>query len=692
LERDEKADKASSIFWTWKSRGLPEDFLMPTKPTYEELEQRIRELERLHSEHKQAETKLRLAQFSVDQSSEGILWISEDARIHYANKAACRHLGYSGDELTGMSVFDIDPDFTAEVWPGHWRKLKQKGRLLIESRHIRKSGEIVPVEISISFLEFEGEQYNFAFIRDITYRKQAEEALKESENKFKAAFEGSHDAITLTTREGRLLDCNRRALELFGLESKQDFKDRRPADFSPQVQPDGRGSYEASRELINKVLEYGGFVQFEWLHRRKTGETFPAEVLLTPIRIGDQEVLLASIRDISKRKRADEQMAHLQDQLRQAQKVEAIGQLAGGIAHDFNNALTVILGNAEMALRDLGKEHPLYGMIREIKKAGERASNLTRQLLAFSRRQILQPEVLDLNDVVLRMEKMLRRIIGENIGLETHLTPELGSVEADPGQVEQVIVNLAVNARDAMPEGGTLTIETKTVELDEDYARTRLGVRPGNYVMLSVGDTGIGMTKEIQARIFEPFFTTKGKELGTGLGLSTVYGIVKQSKGNIWAYSEPGMGTVFRIYLPLVEKAVSKHKDTSGEIQIPHGSETVLLVEDEEMVREIVLKFLKKYGYTVLSSADGREALKICREHKGRIHLLLTDVVMPGMSGKELARQAMELLPDLKVLFMSGYTDNAIDQQGVLEKGVAFIEKPFTHQGLAWKLRWVLEE
>lgn len=390
-------------------------------------------------------------------------------------------------------------------------------------------------------------------------------------------------------------------------------------------------------------------------------------------------------KEVTERKLAEEQ-------LRQAQKMEAVGKLAGGVAHDFNNLLTVINGQTELSLRRLNEDDPVYRKLEAIKDAGERAAALTHQLLAFSRKQILQPRVLDLNQVIFETNKMLKRLLGEDIDLLIGLTPDLGKVKADPNQIEQVLMNLSVNARDAMPLGGKITIETDNVYIDKEYASHHFSVRPGQYVVLAVSDTGCGMDTETQAHIFEPFFTTKEVGKGTGLGLATVYGIVKQSGGNVWVYSEVGRGTTFKVYLPCVESPVEESRAGVQDAKPPTGTETVLLVEDEENVRNMTKEILQESGYQVLEAKHGQEALLVAGQHLGPIHLMLSDVVMPQMSGRELAARLSPIRRDMRVLYMSGYTDDAIVHHGVLDEGMAFIEKPFTPNALAHKLRQVLSE
>jgi PAS domain S-box-containing protein len=487
--------------------------------------------------------------------------------------------------------------------------------------------------------------------------------------------------------EGRIIDVNRTELELLGYRLDEMIG-----------QPVWKFIVEgeaARQQILQKLTGTLPPAQgLERTYRRKDGTTFP--VLVGDRILQDSEGKIIGIRttiqDITGRKRAEEEMRGLEEQFRQSQKMEAVGRLGGGIAHDFNNLLTIIKGYSQLSLLDLKENDPLWGNIQEIQKATQRATDLTRQLLAFSRRQILDLKVLDLNTLLKDLDKMLRRIIGEDIELTTLLAENLGRVKIDPGQFEQMILNLAVNARDAIPSGGKLTIETANVVLDEEYARTHVSVTPGPYVRLSVSDTGVGIPLEVKEKVFEPFFTTKEKGKGTGLGLSTVYGIVKQSGGNIWVYSEPAYGTTFKIYLPRVEEDLDTLYGQDETDFLPRGSETVLLVEDEPSVRDLAHRLLSQQGYRVLEATDGKEALHVVQEHIGeKIHLLLTDVVMPQMGGKELADQLKLLRPDIKVLYTSGYTDDAIVHHGVLEPGTHFLQKPFSPKTLSHKMREVLD-
>ena len=526
-------------------------------------------------------------------------------------------------------------------------------------------------------------------IRDITERQRAEEALQERERFLTSIFASIQDGISVLDNEYNIVRVNpamerdyAQAMPLVGKKCYEAYHgSRESCDICPARTTLETGA--AAREMVIVKGAAGEMVRYVDLY------TFP----LMDMSSGQMQGVVEYVRDVTEQKQAEEALHRSEAQLSQAVKMEAVGRLAGGVAHDFNNILTAIIGYGELLLMNLDQQDPQRQDVQDILVAAERAATLTRQLLAFSRKQVLQPQRLALNRVVANMDKMLRRIIGEDIDLVTVLGPEPGTVTADPGQIEQVIMNLAVNARDAMPQGGKLTIETADADLDEAYAQNHLEAQPGPYVMLAVSDTGVGLDQEAQARIFEPFFTTKELGKGTGLGLSTVYGIVKQSGGLIWVYSEPGKGTTFKIYLPRLEAAGDL---AAGLSQVPGkcewGSETVLLVEDEDMVRHVARRILARHGYTVLEAASGDDALAISRENAGPIHLMLTDVVMPGMSGRETADNLKPQRPGMKVLFMSGHTENAIVHHGVLDPGTAFIQKPFKYNVLAQKIREVLDK
>ena len=509
-------------------------------------------------------------------------------------------------------------------------------------------------------------------------RRRAEEALRESEKRLQAILDNSPAIIFLKNTEGRYLYVNPQFARLTPLTREQILGKTDAEIFLPE-------QAAAFRANDLKVLQAGVALEFEEVADQQDGP-HTSIVSKFPLRNAEGKVyaICAIATDITERK-------SLEAQLRQSQKMEAIGQLAGGIAHDFNNLLTVINGYSELVLLSLPVEHPHCATFEQIRQAGEKASRLIRQLMAFSRQQVLQPKVLDLNAVVANIDTMLQRVIGEDIDLLTILSPGLASVKADPGQIEQVLMNLVLNARDAMPNGGRLTIETADVVLDTDYARTHVAVNPGRYVMLAVSDNGCGMDAETQARIFEPFFTTKDLGKGTGLGLSTVYGIVKQSGGNIGVYSEPGRGTTFRIYLPRIRKAPETVEPEEAREPLPRGSETILLVEDEAGVRTLAKTILQIQGYTVLDAAQGKDAFLLSGQHEGLIHLMVTDMVMPEMNGREVADRLKPLRPNMKVLFMSGFTDKALVHNGELDPGIAFLQKPFTPQTLARKVREVLD-
>ncbi len=507
--------------------------------------------------------------------------------------------------------------------------------------------------------------------------KRHEEALRQSEARYRSLVQSAVYGIYRSSVDGRFLDVNPALIHMLGYNS---------ADEILKLDPQREVFVEPAEHerLLEEFQRTGCLDSAEVRWKRKNGTVITVRLsgrAATELDEADQALEIIA-EDVTERRA-------LEDQFRQAQKMEAVGRLAGGVAHDFNNLLMVVSGYTEVLMEELDQHDPLLPKVQAIQQAADRATTLTRQLLAFSRKQLLELKVVDVNSIVADMERLLRPLIGENIDLTTRLTPNVGHTRADAGQLEQVIMNLVVNAKDAMPDGGRILIQTSEAELDTAPREHSL-IEPGSYILLSVSDTGAGMDKETQSRIFEPFFTTKEKGKGTGLGLSTVYGIVKQSGGYIFAQSEPGCGTNFRIYLPRVPDpaavpGVDKHSQGPA-----GGSETVLLVEDEESVRELVRETLKARGYTVIEASDGISGMRVAEGYPGKIEILITDVVMPGMSGRELAKRITAARPTIKVLYLSGYTEDAIIHEGALEPGTAFLQKPFTLQVLARKVREVL--
>jgi PAS domain S-box-containing protein len=616
----------------------------------------------------------------LDTISEGVLIAQIDTMaIRYANPAAGRMLGYSQAELARLTMADLH---TKEAWPviraqlGAAMEMAGRG-LPLSSADIpclRKDGVVIVASFTGTVLTMNGHPMVAGLFRDVTERNRAEaERLR-----LATAIEQADETVVITDAQGNITYVNPTFEAVTGY-SRAEVMGVNPRVLKSGVQNDD--FYRTLWATINGGKTWRGRL----VNRKKDGSIYTEDATISPVRAPSGEITsyVAVKRDISPTLALEAQLLH-------AQKMEAVGQLAGGVAHDFNNILSVILSYAEMMCDDLAPDGPLHGDAQEIKRAARRATDLTRQLLAFSRRQVLEAKVLNLNHVLSGMEKMLTRLLGADVALTILTAGYLWNVKVDPGQIEQILMNLAVNSRDAMPRGGRLTIETANVELDADYAEAHHGVEPGAYVEIAVSDTGTGMDPETKSRIFEPFFTTKERGKGTGLGLATVFGIVRQSKGHIWVYSEPGQGTTFKIYFPRFGGPVAT-LSTRPEPPSSRGNETVLLVEDDEQVRVLARNILRRNGYTVLEASNGGEALLICEQHTARIHLLLTDVVLPKMSGRQLAERLGPMLPHTKVLFMSGYTDDAVLLHGVLDSDVAFLQKPLTPASLARKVREVLD-
>lgn len=490
--------------------------------------------------------------------------------------------------------------------------------------------------------------------------------------------------IVMLDSKAQILMVNKAMMNLMGL-SQEELKDKNFFDHIINT------THDYSTEKLISTAEFSTKIQFEGSIRTASSSSIIVEWHFKSMNTGERILFIGAGIDITEKKTADIEKEKLQGQLHQAMKMEAVGRLAGGIAHDFNNLLTSITGNVEYALLDLSIEDPLTECLLEIKHSAESAADLTRQLLAFSRRQMIEPRVLDLNDLIFSLHRMLVRIIGEDVKLSTIQGENLDSVKIDPGQFEQILVNLAINARDAMPSGGNLIIETSNKYLDESYCAKHTGVTPGSYVMLAVSDTGSGISEEIKKHIFEPFFTTKPKGKGTGLGLATIYGIVSQSGGTIEVYSEIKKGTSFKIYFPAIMEKPEKIQRQGAIKALPGGKETILLVEDDKSVRDLAAKVIRKLGYHVLEACDGQNAFMVSQMYGGKIHLLFTDIIMPGMNGKQLGERMKKIIPDLKILYTSGYTENAIAHHGVIDQNINFLSKPYTPSSLAEKIRNTLD-
>lgn len=630
------------------------------------------------TERKQVEQSLRETQYSVDHASMPIFWALEGERFCYVNQA-CDYLGYSREELLEMSVYDIDPDFTFDEGVKMVQMISEKGSCTFERRHRTREGVLIPVEVTGHALQVSGKLFLVTYVRDISERKAAEAEVARSEQKFRAIFENARDAIFLIAGDSGYIDCNPAATEMFRC-AKEDLLTRNPQYFSPPVQPDGRDTEQKAEELITAALA-GNPQSFEWRHRRPDGSEFDAMAVLSRFEVDSAPMLLAIVRDISQRKSLENQLYH-------AQKMESIGTLAGGVAHDFNNLLTVITGYSFMIKTRLASDDPQMVMIDQILSSSDRAAQLTRGLLAFSRKQVIAPKPVELNDIVNRVEKLLRRLIGADVQFRTTLAEKPLRLLADESQLEQVLMNLATNARDAMPEGGSLIISTEE-KREEHYSFHGL-IKPGNYALIKVSDTGCGMDEQTRAKIFEPFFTTKELGQGTGLGLAIVYGIVKQHNGFINVYSEPGRGTTFKIHLPLISELIA-HTDAEVEPPPKGGTETILLTEDDDIVRTMAGSFLQDFGYRVIAAVDGEDALEKFAKHEQEIDLLILDVMMPKKNGGEVYKTVKSQRPDLDVLFVSGYAPDIIRQKGILAEDIQFISKPVSPADLLRKVREMLD-
>ncbi len=619
----------------------------------------------------------------VEGTSEGV-WVYDTENVTtFVNERMAQMLGYTVEEAIGLPIYE----FMDETWRAAAQARTERGhRGLSEGGDFQlkhKNGTKSWASINSSPLFDAGGRFEagLALVTDVSARRHEDEARA----RLAAIVESSEDAIIGANLSGMITSWNRGAEKLFQY-SAEDMVGHSIFALLPPTSP-----REESSDLT-RAARGESVGQYETKRRRKDGTLVDVAVTISPVRDAGGTVIGVSkiARDLTARRQTEAVLRRTEEQFRQAQKMEAVGRLAGGVAHDFNNLLSVILTFATLSLEDLKPGDPLHSNMGEIRAAGQRATELTKQLLAFSRQQVLKPQVVDLNHIVRGIEAMLGRLLGADIELTTLTSPDVGRVLADPGQMEQILMNLAVNARDAMPEGGKLTIETANIELDGEYVGAHFGVTPGDYVVLAVSDTGIGMDAVTRGRIFEPFFTTKEKGKGTGLGLSTVFGIVEQSGGHVVVYSEPGRGCTFKIYLRRTDRVFDSTLPVSPPTVL-RGSETILLVDDEERVRAAARAILLRNGYHVLEASNGGEAFLISKDFPAKIHLLLTDVVMPRMSGRKLAEELAPGRPDMKILFTSGYTDDVVVHHGVLDAGVAFLQKPFTPDSLLRKIREVFD-
>ena len=627
------------------------------------------------TERKRATQRIELFRALLDRTNDAIEVIdAETGRFLDVNERACLSLGYTREEHLSLSVSDVDPGIDASTFRNVLERLRESGSMVWEGVHRRRDGSTFPVEVNLAYVELD-RPYLVSVARDITERRQAEQSMRESEERYRTLFDNAPIGLGVVDTECNILAFNHAMLAPVAYTAQDAGRAHNLAELYADA---------SDRVRVLELFKTRGRVDREEVDfKRNDGSRYTTLLTLRPVVVAGQDATLVMMEDISERR-------GLEAQMRAAQKMDALGRLAGGVAHDFNNLLTIVTGYVSFMLDDLRQGDPRRDDIMEVLRAADSAASLTQRLLVFCRRTKIEPMIVDLNVLVLDLDKMLRRLIGEDLELVILPTVEAMTVRVDPRQFEQVIVNLAVNARDAMPTGGTLTIALSSVARAEGDHAQPAALPPGSYVRLLVKDTGCGMDDETLERIFEPFFTTKEEGKGTGLGLSTCYGIVKQFDGHLVVESSPGHGTTFDVYLPGVEGAAVSPLSGSTTRPILEGSETVLVVEDQRGVRQLAVRALRGWGYRVLEADNGETALAVIGEHGDAIDLLLSDVVMPKMSGTELAARFREACPGARVLLMSGYTDETANRHGVLESGHALLQKPFTPDMLVLRVREVL--
>ncbi|HVH97246.1 MAG TPA: PAS domain S-box protein [Enhygromyxa sp.] len=622
-----------------------------------------------------------------DATSDGLFVLEADGRIVLVNARACTMFGFTREQALSLAIGQLsvdEPPYTQAHAMQHIARALAEGKHSVEwlGRHL--DGRLFWVEVALRPFELDGRPHVMASVRDIDPRKRMEQALRESERRFETIFNATSTMLAFTERaQGKIIDVNEAWLRKTGL-SREQAIGKNGAELGLWANMDDRARVLAQLDAHGRVPE----IEVELV---MGGRQFPAQLSVQHVQRDGERYILWEVADLTERKRSEAEQEQLRSQLLHAQKLESIGRLAGGVAHDFNNMLSAILGFGDLALMMLPNHSMARDYVAEMVRAGERASELTKQLLAFSRKQVLQPRIVDPVLVVHRLEPLLRRLSGEAVDLQLALATT-AAIRADASQLEQAIVNLVVNARDAMPDGGVLTLETANVDFDSAYVASHADANIGPHVMIAVSDTGVGMDAVTRARAFEPFFTTKGPGEGTGLGLASVYGIVKQSGGWVWLYSEPGRGTTFKLYFPAAsESPIAELASAPSIATAPRDHTVVLLVEDDSQVRPLIATILSAAGYIVLIAESPREAIELAEQHDGEIHVLLTDVVMPSMNGRQLAERITAQRPSVRVLFISGYTENTVVHRGEVDEGVHFLSKPITATRLLAMLARALE-